>query len=203
MPTQRRNPFEQTLPTQPGSPAGYYDHLRVATPRQRSRQWEKAHLSQKATYRGVDPNLALRVKQIATDLEVRDGEVARTLLEYAMRAMASGDLDLNPRPHPERMRMTLFPETETIDEKRKRGGMPARKKKQDEPRWRVVTTWRGLPPALKQEIANLAAEDGLNVPAGELVTALLRFSLKAFDYGLLKMEPVAVVSSYTLAEGTV
>ena len=203
MPTQRRNPFEQALPTQPDSSPGYYDHLRVATPRQRSRQWEKAHLSQKATYRGVDPNLALRVKQIAENLEVRDGEVARTLLEYALRAFAQGELDLNPRPNPERMRMTLFPAAETIAERRKRGGMPVRKKKQGEQPWRVVTTWRGLPVALKQEIASLASEDGLNVPAGELVTALLRFSLKAFEYGLLKMEPVAVAAGYTLAEGTV
>ena len=201
MPTQRRNPFTSVLPEQPGNPSGYYDHLRVATPRRRNRQWEKEHLSQKAMYRGIDPNLALRVKQIAADLDVRDGEVARKLLEYAMRAYADGDLDLNPRPHPERMRMTLFPVTETIDEKRKRGGMPARKKKQEEPRWRVVTTWRGLPAALKQEIAALASDDGLNVPAGELVTALLRFSLKAYGYGLLKMEPVEVISGYTLAEG--
>ena len=201
MPTQRRNPFTQALPEQPGTPPGYYDHLRVAAPRQRNRQWEKEHLSKKAMYRGVDPGMALRVKQIASDLEVTDGEVARKLLEYAMRAYAEGDLDLSPRPHPERMRMTLFPVAETIDEKRKRGGMPARKKKQEEPRWRVVTTWRGLPAALKQEIATLASEDGLNVPAGELVTALLRFSLKAYEYGLLKMEPVAVTSGYTLAEG--
>ncbi len=201
MATQRRNPFEHPSPKQPASRSDYYDHLRVATPRQRNRQWEKTHLSQKAMYRGVDPILALRVKQIAVDLDVSDGEVARTLLEYAMRAYAEGDLNLYPRPNPERMRMTLFPFAETVDEKRKRGGSPARKKKVEEPRWRVITTWRGLPVELKQEISALASDDGLNVPAGELITALLRFSLKAYEYGLIRMEPVAIAAGYTLAEG--
>jgi hypothetical protein len=197
MPTQHRNSFGQALPTQPGSSPGFYDHLRVAAPRHRNRQWEKKHQNQKAMYHGVDLKLALRVKQIASDLNVNDGEVARKLLEYALRAYADGDLDLNPRPHPERMRMTLFPFSETVDERRKRGGMPGKKKKLEEPRWRVVTTWRGLPATLKQEIAALASDDGLNVPAGELVTALLRFSLKALEYGLLKLKPVAVISGYT------
>ena len=190
--TQRRNPFDGGLPIKPPAPAPQplYDSLRLAEKRTRSRQWEKDHLPCKAMYRGVDPHLALKVKQTAGRLLVPVGEVARALLEYSLRAYAAGELELNPHLNPNGMRMTLYPVAETQEERRKRGGMPKRKKKlEPETGWRVIVTWRGLPPELKQEIAALASEDGLNVPAGELVSALLRFSLKAYEYGLLKLEP--------------
>lgn len=190
--TQRRNPFDGGLPIQPPAPAHQplYDSLRLAEKRTRSRQWEKDHLPCKAMYRGVDPHLALKVKQTAGQLLVPVGDVARALLEYGLNAYAAGDLELNPRLNPNGMRMTLYPKREILEEKRKRGGMPKRKKKlEPETGWRVIVTWRGLPPELKQEIATLASEEGLNVPAGELVSALLRFSLKAYEYGLLKLEP--------------
>jgi hypothetical protein len=195
---QRRNPLAETQPIQPPD---IYTNLRVAEKRTRSRQWEQTRLPHKAMYRGVDPQLALKVKQIAAELIVPVGEVARALLEYGLRAYFDGDLDLNPRPNPLSMRMTLFPVKEAGDERRKRGGLPARKKKTEtESGWRVIVTWRGFPPELKQEIAALASE-ALNVPAGELVTALLRFSLKAHEYGLLKLEPVEQVAGYSLYEG--
>ena len=162
----------------------------------------KATSPAKLCIAGVDPQLALKVKQMAANLLVPTGEVARALLEFALRAYAEGDLDLNPRPNPLGMRMTLYPEKETLEEKRKRGGMPEKKKKTaPEEGWRVIVTWRGLPPELKQEIAALSSEEGLNVPAGELVTALLRFSLKAHEYGLLKLEPVERVVGYSLYAG--
>lgn len=190
--TQRRNPFDGGLPIQPPAPLHQplYDSLRLAEKRTRSRQWEKDHLPCKAMYRGVDPHLALQVKQTAGRLFVPVGEVARALLEYGLRAYACGELELTPHLNPIGMRMTLYPQKETLEERRRRGGRPARKKKlEPETGWRVIVTWRGLPPELKQEIAALASEEGLNVPAGELVTALLRFSLKAYEYGLLKLEP--------------
>lgn len=202
--TPRRNPFNSLRPPQTPvqTPPPLYENLRVAGKRTRSRQWEKEHLSQKAMYRGVDPQLALQVKQISARLCVPSGEVARALLEYGLRAYAEGDLDLNPRPNPLGMRMTLYPAKETLSEKRKRGGMPPRKKKPEpESGWRVIVTWRGLPPELKREIAALASEDGLNVPAGELVSALLRFSLKAYEYGFLKFDPVEKIAGFSLYEG--
>lgn len=193
---QRRNPFQKESIHLPET---IYDNLRVAERRQRNRKWEKAAYQNKAVYRGVDPHLALRVKEIAGDLLVNSGEVARILLEYALRAYAECELELNPRPHPERSHWTLYP-TETISERRSRGGSRRKPKKQTESRWKVLTTWRGFPVALKNEIAALACEDGLNVPVGELVSALLRFSLKAYEYGLLKLEPVQKVAGYTLQE---
>lgn len=183
MSQRRRNPLAETLPVQFPN---LYTNLRLAEKRARSRLWEKEHLPCKAMYRGVDPHLALLVKQIAGRLSVPVGEVARALLEYGLRAYVNGDLELNPRLNPAGMRMTLYPKKETLQEKRKQAG---KKKLEPETGWRVIVTWRGLPPELKQEIAAMASEEGLNVPAGELVTALLRFSLKAYEYGLLKLEP--------------
>ena len=122
---QRRNPFQDTA--QP--PQSIYDTLRVAERRQHNRRWEKATYPNKAVYRGVDPHLALRVKEIAGDLLVNSGEVARLLLEYALRAYAECELELNPRPHPEREHWTLYP-AETISERHSRGGLPRKPKKQ-------------------------------------------------------------------------
>jgi len=198
--TQRRNPFGETQAAPVHPPL--YDNLRVAEKRSRSRQWEQTRLPHKVTYRGVDPHLALQVKQLAANLIVPVGEVARALLEYALRAYADGELDLNPRPNPNGMRMTLYPQEETREEKRKRGGMPQKKKKATaEESWRVIVTWRGFPTELKQEIAALSSCVGLDVPAGELVTALLRFSLKTHEYGLLKLEPKEKVTGFSLYGG--
>ena len=200
--TKRRNPFE-TSESAPVAvhPPSIYDSLRVAAPRKRNRQWEKEHQSHKVVYRGVDPKLSLKVKSIAGDLLVPSGEVARAVIEYALRGYEQGDVDLHPRPNPLRMRMTLFPSSDSArsyDRPKKLS-----KQKHTESLWRVITTWRGFPPELKKELATLASEDGLNVPIGELITALLRFGLKAYDNGLLNLEPVQKAGTFTLAlDGT-
>jgi hypothetical protein len=195
----RRNPFDsiEAAPTV-SAPPSIYDSLRVAAPHKRNRRWEKEHLIQKVVYRGVDPKLALQVKTIAGDLLVPEGEVARALLEHALRAYAEGDLNLTPCPNPLRLRMTLFPSSDSPrnhDKPKK-----ATRQKSSPPLWRVITTWRGFPVDLKNEIAALASEDGLHVPVGELVTALLRCGLKAYESGLLKLEPVQKVTGFTLAK---
>lgn len=182
---KRRNPFETTEPSI-APPPSVYDTLQVASPRKRNRQWEKQHQSHKAVYRGVDPKLALKVKSIASKLVVPEGEVARAVIQFALREYREGSFDLLPRPNPYRLRMTLFPTTSRLAEQ------PVKSKKQKPPEqlWRVITTWRSFPPELKQEMAELASDDGLNVPIGELITALLRFGLKAYEYGVLDLSPV-------------
>ena len=199
---KRQDPFRQTHDEESiPQPPDIYENLRVAGPRKRNRHWEKEHNSRKVVYRGVDPKLALRVKRIAGESAVREGEVARFLLEYALRAYAEGDLDLIPYPNPNRMRMTLFP----IDEPAQRADLPytprkTRRKKSIGASWRVITTWRNFPPELKSEISDLASEAGLDVPVGELVTALLRYSLKAHEYGLLRLEPVVTATGFQLED---
>lgn len=65
----------------------------------------------------------------------------------------------------------------------------------------MITTWRGFPPELKKELAELASDDGLNVPIGELITALLRFGLQAYEDGVLNLTPVQKTATYTLETG--
>ena len=200
---KRRSPFEKSNESMPvvAAPPNLYESLRVAEPRKRNRHWEKQHQSHKAVYRGVDPKLSLQVKSIAGDLRVPEGEVARAIIEHALGCYERGELDLNPRPNPYRMRMTLFPSSDST----RSYGSPVKpaKQKQTQALWRVITTWRGFPPELKRELAALASEDGLNVPIGELITALLRFGLKAYDNGLLNLEPVQKAGTFTLAlDGT-
>ncbi|GAB4455226.1 MAG: hypothetical protein HRF47_08255 [Chloroflexota bacterium] len=195
--TGRRDPFDKTETPNPVQPPSLYDSLRVAAPRKRNRQWEKQQQSRKVVYRGIDPKLALKVKAIADDLLVPSGEVACVVLDYALRSYERGDFDLHPRPNPERMRMTLFPRSDSSHSFNR----PQRtaKHKRPEALWKVITTWRGFPPELKQELAALASEDGLHVPIGELITALLRFGLKAYETGLLRLEPKPKSTTFTLA----
>lgn len=194
--SQRRDPFASSEPvsTQLVSPT-IYDSLRVAEERTRNRQWERTHQDQKVTYRGVEPKLALKVKNIAGNLHVPEGEVARAVIEHALRAYERGELDLYPRPDPERMRMTLFPSSDSP-----RFSNSPKKTKHHKANWRVITTWRGFPPALKRELSALASDAGLNVPIGELITALLRYGLHAYENGLLKLEVVSTATTFTLAE---
>lgn len=195
--SDRRNPFgappEQISPARP---LDIFESLPVAAPRERDRAWERKHQNRKAVYRGVDPKAALQVKQIAADLQVPAGEVARALLEYGLDAYSRGDLNLAPRPNPARLRMTLFPSD----------GLPVRKtgkatkrKPTPEERWRVITTWRNFSPELKHEIAVLASEKGLDVPVGELVSAFLQYALKAYERGDLELQPVEKTTRYSLA----
>lgn len=196
--SKRRNPFDNSNAAT-DHPPSLYDALRVASPRKRSRQWEKEHLDCKAVYRGVDPKLALQIKTLAAELLVPEGEVARSILEYAMRAYEEGDLDLRPHPNPYRMRMTLHPSSQIS-----RGysmKSKSRVRKSSESSWRAITSWRNFSPELKRTISALASEEGLNVPAGELVSALLRYGLRAHEAGVLKLEPVEKATVLTLLRG--
>ncbi|NJC95325.1 MAG: hypothetical protein FIB03_03130 [Anaerolineae bacterium] len=171
----------------PHDPSEVSDHQKTfsAQARERSRQWERKHRSHKAVYRGVDPKLSLRVKSIAADVWMPVGKVAGALIGYSLQAYEQDDLDLHPHIRPNLARRTLYPKPERFQNSgsKRRSNLP-----QPIP-WRVVTTWRNFSPELKRAISALASGDGLNVPAGELVSALLRYGLNAHDAGLLKLEP--------------
>ena len=197
--SDRRNPFgvphEQTSPA---SPPDIFESLPVAAPRERDRTWERKHQGEKVVYRGVDPKTALRVRQIAGELCVPNGEVARALLEYGLDAYSRGDLNLSPRPNPARLRMTLFPsDGAPVGKVRKTGKRKSAKGES----WRVVTTWRNFSPELKDEIGVLASEKGLDVPVGELISTFLQYALKAYARGDLELNPVEKATRYSLALG--
>ncbi|HAX70975.1 MAG: hypothetical protein KPEEDBHJ_00214 [Anaerolineales bacterium] len=199
--SKRRSPFETSSESMPvvAAPPDLYESLRVAEPRKRNRHWEKQRQSHKAVYRGIDPRLSLQVKSIAGELCVPEGEVARAIIEHALRCYERGELDLNPRPNPYRLRMTLFPNHDPMPATARSKGA----KHKPEALWRVITTWRGFPPELKTELSALASEEGLHVPVGELISALLRFGLKEYQQGRLTLTPVPKRTSFTLSlEGT-
>jgi hypothetical protein len=198
--SDRRNPFGNPPPsaTPVSKPPDIYESLPVAEPRRRKRDWEREHQHEKVVYRGVDPKAALEVRKMAEELHVPTGEVARALLEYALDAYSRGDLNLDPRPNPERLRMTLFPSgnrPKHRQEKSLKG-----KQSSSETSWRVVTTWRNFSAELKHEIAILASEKGLHIPIGELVSAFLQFALRAYANGDLPLQPVEKVIGYKLAQ---
>lgn len=170
----------------PARPAGLSASLDAPAPRKRNRQWEKQQQSRKAVYRGVDPKLALQVRTIAAELRLPAGEVACAVIDYALRSYERGDFDLSPRPDPVRRRMTLFPRRHVSHPIER--GRRSKRQKQPETLWRFITTWRNFSPELKRELAILASDDGLHVPIGELVTALLRFGLHVHEAGLLRLE---------------
>ena len=172
------------------TPTGTSDIPSVASPCKRNRQWEKKHQNRKAVYRGVDPKYSLRVKSIAADLGVPTGKVASVLIGFSLRAYEQDDLDLRPHIRPNLARRTLYPKPEMFQNSgSKRRSNPSQLKF-----WRVITTWRNFSPELKRTISVLASEEELNVPVGELVSALLRYGLNAYDAGLLKLEPVVASS---------
>lgn len=184
--TGRCDLFDKSESAVSAPSSSLYDTLLITTPRKRNRQWEKQQRTRKAVYRGVDPKLALQVRTIAAELRLPAGEVACAVIDYALRSYERGDFDLSPRPDPVRRRMTLFPRRHVSHPIE--GGRRSKRQKQPETLWRFITTWRNFSPELKRELAILASDDGLHVPIGELVTALLRFGLHAHETGLLRLE---------------
>lgn len=158
----------------------------------RNRLWERQHQDEKVAYRGIDPRIVKEVQYLAADLHVSQGEVACSLLEYALRRYEEGFLDLVPRPDPTRMRMTLYPPARSHQKNRMKA------KNKPSPSWRDITTWRNFSPELKRTISALASEDALHVPVGELVNALLRHGLQAHQAGLLVLEPAEKATVLTL-----
>ena len=169
------------------------DSLRLSPPR-RSRRWERQHQDEKVVYRGVNPKYVSEVRSLAADLRVPQGEVARSILEYALHRYEQGFLDLVPRPDSNHIRMTLYPPTPRKSHMKRK----SRSSNQSKPSWRNITTWRNFSPELKRTISALASEEALNVPVGELVNALLRYGLQAHQDGLLDLKPVEKATVLTL-----
>jgi hypothetical protein len=149
----------------------------------RNRQWDKDHQSHKVIYRGVDPKLAFQVKTIAKKLQVPAGEIARAVLKYALQRYEQGELELSPRLALNGVRNTLNFTAPF--------GYQKTQNKKTKSRWQVITTWRNFSPELKQALTNMASQKDLNVPLGELITALLGFGLQAYESQLLVLKPIA------------
>jgi hypothetical protein len=61
----------------------------------RNRHWDAEHKNITA-YRGIDPDVANQVRDLAERLDVPIGEVAQALLAHALEEYQSGRLELHP-----------------------------------------------------------------------------------------------------------
>lgn len=76
----------------------------------RDRTWEREQRRKvgTATYRGIPPALNAEIKEIAHELGVPVGQVARAMLEYALaRYHANNGFELTPEPCSDKF--TLYP----------------------------------------------------------------------------------------------
>ncbi|MBC7251739.1 MAG: hypothetical protein H5T62_15865 [Anaerolineae bacterium] len=66
----------------------------------RNREWERRQREERGlvAYRGIPRELQEELKQIAQDLGVTVGEIARVFLEYALEKCKSGELVLGVKP---------------------------------------------------------------------------------------------------------
>ena len=70
----------------------------------RNRQWDAGHPTK--SYRGIPEAVDAAIRDLAAELNVNKGEVARALFEYALRAYEQGELTLQPQFRTGRM--TLY-----------------------------------------------------------------------------------------------
>jgi len=91
---------------------------RRPTKAKRNRDWERRTNYLVATYRGIPPELQREIKEVAAELGVPVGDVARAFLEHGLRAYRDGELTLER--HLAVGRWTLYPGT--IEEIRAKSG---------------------------------------------------------------------------------
>ena len=83
----------------------------LSTPQpRRGRDWDEAHQTEIHTYRGIPEGLHQEVKEIAGQVGVNVGEVARAFLEHGIKVYRQGRLRLDPVIV--ETKKTLYPEKE-------------------------------------------------------------------------------------------
>jgi hypothetical protein len=193
------NANEEPSPIAPStSAASLLNMMPVAEERQgRNRDWERSRRANAVSYRGIPPEIQTGIKEVAAELEVNAEEVARAFLEFGLKALRNGEIEI--QPHPRGRLMTLFPEgwsrhvgwTDLGWGKRNE---PAKgKKKRATALWRNVVTYRGIPLEVKKAIQELSNEH--YIPVGELATLFLSHALLSFKNGRLMLHPQPKVRS--------
>lgn len=187
--------------------------------KKRSRNWEQAHRSETATYRGIPPHIVELINRLAISLSVPRDEVLRAFLEYSIMRYRSGDLILFV--YPKSQRMTLFPQkgqknsisasqkntdqkwlSEAFPVPEKKSSKPKKeiygKNKDSIPQWEMRVTFR-IPVTLKEEIRLIAREHTL--PVGEVVWFFVNEGNKALQNGSLLLQPSPKSIGKTLFPG--
>lgn len=184
--------------------------------KKRTRNWEKAHRSETATYRGVPRQTVERIIKISQSLSVPRDEVVRAFLEYGVSLYRNGQLAFVA--YPKAQHMTLFPVNEKVNQPLplptaetenwlknafptpiKKTGDTKNKKHKKNPeeisQWEMRVTYR-IPVMLKEELRSIAGEHTL--PVGEVVRFFIEKGSMAFYEGSLKLKPFPKMISKTL-----
>ena len=189
----------------PAPPKSILDSLRAEPPKKRDRSWDNARSQFVATYRGVPKEIQDKVKEIATELEVKTGEVARALFEYSLESANRSELVFEARPRG--VRMTLFG-TGDWDQNSQQivrkwpppKGAPKRKQEKETERlWKHVVSYHGVPPEVQEQIKAIAEQH--TVPVGEVAAMLLKHGLEALSSGRLELTARPKVSSSVSWQG--
>ena len=209
---------QMVIPDLIQNPIQPLDLIPSARPRKkRERKWEREHQAEKATYRGIPPEIVQTMNDLATSLDVPRDEVVRAFLEHSLALHENGKLQLSA--HPKAQRMTLFPESDGKKDylgyqvpglqaqwlaeafpanARKRNTSKPKNNRREE---RTTQTWEfrltcRLPTGLRVELKKIA-EDHF-IPVGELVLFFLDVAMKDYQVGNFSLNPQPKFSGNTI-----
>jgi len=189
-------------------PPSPLDQMSIASPRKRSRSWEKGHRT--CSYRGVPQELHGQVVALAFHLQVNTDEVVAVFVQFGLSCVDKGFLAISPRPKAQRM--TLFPlpsgsgekagwsEDEKWEPGKLKKEIPTKRKGSLESKslWESRVHYR-LSKSTHEAIKFLAEQH--TVPLGEIMTLFLKHGLESYKTGLLKLNPQPRMVKMTLSEG--
>jgi len=201
---------------EPATPKQPLDLIPVApTRKKRNRDWDRAHQSEKITYRGIPQSIQNEINDLAASLGVPRDELVRAIFEFALSTVQKNGLAI--QPHPKAQKMTLFPEkgrssysgvgstpySDWLNQAFPKSGRSSASRSsknhsrepQSKRRWEVRATYR-LPVDLKTQIKALADEH--DVPVGEMALLFLDFGMRACHSGDLHLTPLPRSSGRTL-----
>lgn len=146
-------------------------------------QTTKVHI---ATFRGIPPKLHQSIKNIAKELGISPGELARYFLEHGLKRIEAGEDEVAPTFVPGGY--TLYP-----DEKKATAGRPRRKRSKSgqQPR-----SYYGVPRELVRAV--LDQSQALGITQGELARHFFERGIELYKSGELILEPVPVQQIATL-----
>jgi hypothetical protein len=209
---------QRIIPDVIQNPIQPLDLIPSARPRKkRERKWEREHQAEKATFRGIPPEIVQTIGDLATSLDVPRDEVVRAFLEHSLALHEHAKLQLSA--HPKAQRMTLFPENDgkknyldyqlpglqaqwlaevfPSNSRKRHTSKPKNNRKEE----RTTQTWEyrltcRLPPSLRVELKKIA--DDHFIPVGELVLFFLDIAMKDYQDGNFSLNPQPKFSGNTI-----
>jgi len=204
----RRNAFEpwdqqpdpahgmENTPALPARPPTPIDLIPAAEPGHRDRGWDHKHRAW--TYKVPEPlrQKALEVRDAITGIaqsgSATTDEIAFAFISLALSHIERGILIIQEHPDARRQKMAVVWEESEGGRSQEIPPKKARRKKQDTTRKHLYLAYR-WPASVHQQLCRIS---GNSLARGEIVVALLQYSLNAYRRGSLrlKLQPRTSVS---------